>query len=259
MRLIAGGDSALGVQGIRAEAYTVWINALITSAGGEVIENPEAPPDDVRLGLDTDAGREAAGVIQEIVDEGIAGPAFSTRNEDSTASLFESGGAMFMVNWPFVWPRGQGYVEAGTMDQQTLDDYGWAPYPAVVEGAESRPPLGGINLGISAFSRHKDLALDAVECIVGAENQAYYFVSNGNPAVRESVYDDPEVVEAFPMAPTIRDSLQQAAPRPQTPYYNEVSVGLQQTWHSPDSVSPESTPEESAKFITAVLRKEALL
>ena len=34
----------LGVQGIRAEALTVWINALVESAGGHVITNPTPTP-----------------------------------------------------------------------------------------------------------------------------------------------------------------------------------------------------------------------
>ena len=48
-------------------------------------------------------------------------------------------------------------------------------------------------------------------------------------------------------------------PRPQTPYYNEVSTGLQETWHPPADVDPDTTPRRSTDFITAVLRGEALL
>ena len=91
------------------------------------------------------------------------------------------------------------------------------------------------------------------------ENQAYYFVSNGNPAAKASVYDDPEVVEAFPMAPVIRESLEQAAARPQTAYYSEVSSSLQRVYHPPSSVDPGETGEEAAELIQAVLRKERLL
>ena len=61
------------------------------------------------------------------------------------------------------------------------------------------------------------------------------------------------------MADVIRESLELAVPRPQTPYYNEVSTGLQQTWHPPSAVTPEVTPTESTDLITAVLRGEQLL
>lgn len=251
--------TTIAVQGIRAEALTVWVNALVASAGGEIVKTPEAPPDQVELGIQEEPGRRAAEVIREITDAGVAGPALATRNEDASATLFENGDAAFMVNWPFVFPRAQGAVEGGQLQQADLDDYGWAVYPAVDEGQEARPPYGGINLGIGAFSSDRDLALEAVECIVQPENQSYYFVSNGNPAALESVYDDPEVVEAFPMADTIRTSLQQAAPRPQTPYYNEVSATIQRVWHPVTSVNPASTPKETADTIRAVLRKEDLL
>jgi multiple sugar transport system substrate-binding protein len=249
----------LGVQGIRAEALTVWINALVESAGGHVLVDPTAAPDQVKLGLETEAGREAAGIIQEIADDGLGGPALSTQNEDSSATAFEGGSAAFMVNWPFVWPRANSAVEAGTLEASVPEDYGWALYPAVKEGEKSRPPYGGINLGVGAFSKHPDLAFAATECITSEENESYYFTTNGNPAARAAVYEDPKVIDMFPMAPVIRQSLEQAAPRPQTPYYNEVSSGLQRTWHPPSSVNPDSTPKKADSLITAVLRKEKLL
>jgi multiple sugar transport system substrate-binding protein len=249
----------IAVQGIRAESLTVWINALVESAGGHILENPEAPADEVKLGLETDAGRSAASIIGEIADKGLGGPALSTENEDASRALFESGDASFMVNWPFVWPAANEAVKGGSMEQSVLDDYGWAQYPAVNDGQTSRPPFGGISLAVGAFSKHTDLAFDAIQCIVKPENQAYYFVSNGNPAVKRSVFSDPEVVATFPMAEAIATSLDHAAPRPQTPYYSEVSQGLQNTWHPPSDVDPNTTPEEATELITGVLRKERLL
>jgi len=57
----------------------------------------------------------------------------------------------------------------------------------------------------------------------------------------------------------IRDSLEAAAPRPQTPYYNEVSGGIQRVYHPPSRVRPEVTGPQAAELIRAVLRKEELL
>ena len=92
-----------------------------------------------------------------------------------------------------------------------------------------------------------------------ARNHAYYFVSNGNPAARASVYDDPAVLAEFPMAPVIRESLELAAPRPQTAYYSEVSGSIQRVYHPPASVVPGQTGPEAAELITAVLAGEQLL
>nr|WP_210732115.1 extracellular solute-binding protein [Cellulomonas denverensis] len=252
-------DKILGVQGIKAEAYTVWINALVESAGGQIVETPEADAEDMKLGLESDAGREAARIIGEIGRDGLGGPGLPTQDENASLSRFQGDSGSFMVNWPFVWPAMQAAVEDGTLDQAVLDDVGWAIYPQVNEGEDAAPPYGGINLGVGAFSKHPDLAYQAAECIVQPENQAAYFVTNGNPPANTTAYDDPEVQDTFPMADQIRQSLEQAAPRPQTPYYNEVSQGLQETWHPPASVNPDTTPETSTDFIIAVLRGERLL
>ena len=252
-------DVLVGAQGIRAEALTVWINALVESAGGQIITDTKAGPSDVELGLTQDPAARAAEVMKTVAESTAAGPAFSTQDEGASADRFESERGGFMVNWPFVWPRAVGAAEAGTLDPSVPEDYGWTIYPRVEQGEQARPPYGGINLGIGAFSDDRELAFEAAECITSAENQKYYFLTNGNPASLAEVYDDPEVLEQFPMAPEIRASLEQAAPRPQTAYYNEVSQSLQRVYHPPAAVTPGVTGERAADLIQAVLRKEQLL
>jgi multiple sugar transport system substrate-binding protein len=251
-------DVLIGAQGIRAESLTVWVNALVESAGGSIIEETTENPEDYDFGLDSEAGARAAEVMAAVANSGQVSPAFTTENEDAGATGFESENGGFLVNWPFIWPRALAAVEAGTMDPSVPDDYGWTIYPQVDEGEESAPPYGGINLGVGAFSQYPDFAFEAAECIVSDENQAYYFTTNGNPASSTAVYDDPEVIEVFPQAPVIRESLDQAAPRPQTPYYNEISVSIQRTYHPPGSVD-ENTGAEAEELIRAVLAKEQLL
>lgn len=255
-----GQGKLVGAQGTRAESLTVWFNALIESAGGEIIT--ESSPDDpagIELGLTSEAAVRAAEVMKLVAESDAAGPAFSTSNEDSTATGFESEDGGFQVNYPFVYPRALDAAEAGTLDPSVPDDYAATLYPRVDEGTPAAPPYGGINLGVSAFAQSPELAYEAAECITSDENQAYYFVTNGNPASSEAVYDDEEVLEAFPMAPVIRESLDLAAPRPQTPYYNEISVGIQRSYHPPSGVDPGETGEAATELITAVLEKEDLL
>ena len=250
-------NTQIAAQGIRAEALTVWVNALIESAGGHIIEETADNPEDIQLGLESEAASQAAEVMNSVAT--VGGPAFTTAGEDANVTDFEEGDAAFMVNWPFVWGRALAAVEAGTLDASVPEDYGWTLYPRVVENEESRPPYGGINLVVGAFSENVDAAYEAAECIVSEENQAYYFVSNGNPAAKASVYDDPEVLDVFPQAPVIRESLENAAPRPLTVYYSEVSGALQREYHPATAVDPETTGQEASDLITAVLRGEQLL
>ena len=246
-------DKKLGVQGALAESLTVWINALVASAGGKILEDPDAKPDEMQLGLDTDAGRAAADIIGRIRSSGLGGSGPPTADENASMNLFQGEEGSFMVNWPFVYPAMQGAAP------EVVDDLGWAVYPRVDAGTPAAPPVGGINLGVGAYSAHTDLAWQAVACIVSPENQAQYFVTNGNPPSNAAAYDDPQVQEKFPMADTIKESLDLGAPRPQTPYYNEISIGLQRTWHPPNAVNPDTTPQDSTDFILAVLRGERLL
>ena len=249
----------LGVQGTKAESLTVWVNALVEGAGGHILENPEAPADELKLGLETEAGKTAAEIVGTIGKKGLGGPGLPTADENASMTQFQGDKGSFMVNWPFVWSATNAAVADGTLPKSLIDDIGWGLYPQSVEGKDARPPYGGINLGVGAFSNHVDLAYEATECIVTPENQAYYFATNGNPPSNTKAYDDAEVKKAFPMADVIRESLEAAAPRPQTPYYNEVSTGIQETWHPPASVNPATTPKESTDLITAVLRGEKLL
>jgi multiple sugar transport system substrate-binding protein len=248
----------LSAQGRRAESLTVWLNALIESAGGHIIAKNSPDPDKIELGLASPAGDRAAEVMHDVAVSGAVGPAFSTASEDTSASQFESADAGFMVNWPFVWAQANTKVEAGTLEQSVPDDYGWALYPRVDEDTPSAPPLGGINLGVSAFSRYVDFAYEATQCITTDENQAYYMNTNGNPASSAAVYDDPDVQEAYPMADTIRESLEAAAPRPLTPYYSEVTGGIQREYHPPAGVS-STTGAQAQELIGAVLRGDQLL
>jgi multiple sugar transport system substrate-binding protein len=250
-------DTTIAAQGIRAEALTVWVNALIESAGGSIIEETADDPADIKLGLESDPAVAAAEVMRSVST--VGGPAFSTAGEDANVTDFEEGDAAFMVNWPFVWGRALAAVEAGTLDQSVPEDYGWALYPRVAEDEDSRPPYGGINIVVGAFSENVDAAYEAAECIVSEENQAYYFVTNGNPAAKASVYDDPDVLEVFPQAPVIRESLENAAPRPQTVYYSEVSGALQREYHPASSIDPEQVGTQANELITSVLAGEQLL
>jgi ABC-type glycerol-3-phosphate transport system substrate-binding protein len=251
-------DKILSAQGRRAESLTVWFNALIESAGGHIIDKNSTDPDKIQLGFDTPAGERAAEVMHDVATSGAVGPAFSTSSEDTSASQFESPDAGFMVNWPFVWAQANTKVEAGTLEQSVPDDYGWALYPRVDEDTPSAPPLGGINLGVSKFSNYVDFAYQATECITSDENQADYMITNGNPASSAAVYDDPDVQENYPMADTIRESLEASAPRPLSPYYSEITGGLQREYHPPAGVS-SSTGQQADDLISAVLRGDQLL
>jgi trehalose/maltose transport system substrate-binding protein len=260
-RLIAAArdtETTMAVQAQRYEGYTVLINALIESARGHIIENPGASRDHIDLGIDSPAGVRAGSIIRRVADSGAGGPSLSNADEEAARTLFQGPDGGFMVNWPYVWRAAQAAVEDGSLSPKVVSDIGWARYPRAVEDTPSRPPLGGIDLGIGRWSQHADLALEAARCITSPENQTFYFLHDGNPAARADVYSDPRVLKAFPMAPLLRESLKASAPRPQTEFYGDLSAGLQREFHPPDAVTSK-TPGDAQAFILRVLNGEDLL
>lgn len=236
------------VQGKRYEGYMVWINSLIMSAGGEILENPEAGKD-VRPALDSDAGKRAAEVVKLLADSPAKAADLSNSDEGTTQAGFAADNGGFMTNWPFIFAAANDELRA---------DIGWARWPAVAEGEDSRPPLGGIDLAIGAFTKHPDFAVEAVKCITSAESQKTYTLAEGLLPTIESVYDDADVKKAFPMADLLRQSVDDAAPRPVTPYYPDITEAVQRTWH-PESGVGDGTPKRAADLIVAVLHDERLL
>ncbi|WP_460626865.1 extracellular solute-binding protein [Intrasporangium mesophilum] len=248
----------IGVQANRYEGYMVWINALVVSAGGQIITNVEAGKD-ATPSIASPAGDAAAKIIGTLARSSAAPPAMSTAGEEEARSAFQGDRGMFMVNWPYVYSAAQGDAKAGAIQQSVVDDIGWARYPEAVAGKESKPPLGGINLAIGAYTQYPNQALQLVKCVTSLQSNIDYMLDSGNPAAKAAAYDDPQVRKVFPMADLIRDSINGAGPRPITPYYNDVSTSVQITWHPSTGVTAPETPKETSDFMTAVLHGQRLL
>ncbi len=256
----------VGVQANRYEAYVVWINSLIQGAGGNILD-PDTVEDgrDAKVTIDSAAGKDAAAVIEKLADSPAAQPDLTTSNEGtSLGQMFpENGPGEFMTNWTFVYKNYEGLIDkpGGPADEQAFEDLGWARYPQTVEGEESRPPIGGIDIGVGAFSKHPDFAQEAAVCVTNAEAQSALAVNEGLMPSRQSVYDSAELKEAYPadLLQLYSESVDTGGPRPKSAFYSQVSSAIQSRWHSPRSVSPDSTPKQSADFLTAILRGEALL
>jgi multiple sugar transport system substrate-binding protein len=136
---------------------------------------------------------------------------------------------------------------------------GWARWPAVDPGRPSRVTIGGINLGVGAFSRHPDLALSAAVCIAAADGQRLAAELGGLPPTTAALYDDPQVRETFPFADLLRETLSDAVQRPQTPLYNDVSLAISHTLHPLSEIEPAQDVERLRQAVDRALHSEGLL
>jgi multiple sugar transport system substrate-binding protein len=246
-----GQPNYVEVQANRYEGYTVLFNALLESAGGAVLGSTSGTTPEVSLPQGPTVA--ALGVLHKLATSPVADPSLSNSTEDTTRLAFQSGKATFMVNYPFVYPSAQKDAP------DIFKNMGWARYPAVVSGQPSRPPLGGINLAVGANSRHTALASEAVRCLISEENQVVAAVKGGLPPTLEAAYDRPELKSKYPFGDLIREQLRDAAPRPVTAPYNDVSLAIQRTLHPPASINPEKTATKLRNLVKKAVKGQALI
>jgi multiple sugar transport system substrate-binding protein len=122
----------------------------------------------------------------------------------------------------------------------------------VEPGKPSRVTLGGINLGIGAYSQNKQLASEAALCLAQPDNQVIAAEKGGLAPTSEALYDDPKIKKAFPFSEDLRASIATGVPRPVTPAYSDISLAIQQTLHPPQDIDPEKTIEDLKDNIDTV-------
>jgi multiple sugar transport system substrate-binding protein len=223
--------TGIEVQAAQYEGLTVWINSLIAGAGGQIVDENG----DVKI---DDRAQVAAEIESKLANSPAAPAGMSTNKEDEARLGFESERSFYQTNYPFIYPS----AEAVGKDFQK--NIGFARYPRSEKGQESRPPLGGINIGVSKFSSAPDLAFEAAECLASEENQVIAAELGGLPPTTESAYEDPKVQKAYPFADLLRESIDAAAPRPVTPAYTDISLAIQKTFHPPADVQPDGIVEK---------------
>jgi multiple sugar transport system substrate-binding protein len=238
------------VQAERYEGYTVWVNALIESAGTQILSGPE------EVDLEQKPTEEALEVIGKLAHSSAASPNLPTSNEDTARLAFEGGEAAFMTNYTFA------FASAKENAPEINEEMGAAPFPQV-NSNPAKPPLGGFNLAVSAYSGHQQEAFEAAACLSGEKSELTAVELDGLPPSHENLYTNKVVEKAYPgFAPLVREEVEAAGPRPATPAYQDVTSALQRTLHPPESIPAEGEEglyEELKENLEAAVKREGLL
>jgi multiple sugar transport system substrate-binding protein len=91
------------------------------------------------------------------------------------------------------------------------------------------------------------------------DNQKYVSIAGGLPAVRKSLYSDPQFQAKYPMYTTIRQQLTDAAVRPATPVYQAVSIRLSAALSPITDIDPERTADELTAQVQKAIDGKGLL
>ncbi len=243
-----GKPSWIAVQAKQYEGLVVWFNTLLESAGGRVLSEDGKTVTLVDTPEHRAATVKALQIIKSVATAPGADPSITQTDEGTARLALEAGKAALEVNWPFVFasmlenavkggvsflpladkPELAGSInDAGTFsptDEQfdiafgaSRTVFGFAPYPGVTPGEPARVTLGGLNIAVASTTRHPAEAFEAIRCIRSESNQRYTSIEGGLPAVRASLYADPDFQKKYPQYAIIRDQLTNAAVRPATP------------------------------------------
>jgi multiple sugar transport system substrate-binding protein len=239
------------IQGAQYEGLTVWFNSLEQSAGGQILDGPD------KVALPTGPTEKAIGIMARLGRSKAADPSLPSQKEDQNRLAFETGEAAFQINYPFI------YASAKENNPELFKQIGWAPYPSVNPGDEGKKaPIGGFNWGVGGYTKHPTEAFEAAACMRNAENQKDFALKGGLPPTLTSLYDDPGFVKQYPFAPLIRQELQDAAVRPATPLYADVSLAIYKTLSPPAAIDPKSlgaTVETLRTRVEDALQSKGLL
>jgi multiple sugar transport system substrate-binding protein len=197
------------------EGLTVNAAEAINNTGGVFVED-----DGITPAVDTDEAREGLQNLVDAYQNGNIPAKAITYTEEEGRQSFQAGDLLFLRNWAYVYNLAQ--TEGSS---KVKDKFGVAPLPGVDGPGTSS--LGGHNAGISVYSDHKATARDFVQYLVSEESQRWFLQQGSLAPVLGSLYDEPDLVKEFGYLPTLRTSIENAVPRPVTPYYPAVTEAIQ--------------------------------
>jgi len=193
------------------EGLTVNFSEAVNSAGGSIVDSTG------KVTLDTPEARAGLEFLVNGFADGDIPAEAVTYQEEEGRRAFQSGGLLFLRNWPYVY--GLATQEGG--DSVVQDKIGIAPIPG--ENGAGASTLGGYNLAIAKTSDHQQTAKDFITFLESEDAQRSILTDLGLPPVRSSLYDDSELQESIPYLATLKEALENAVARPQAVSYNEFS------------------------------------
>jgi multiple sugar transport system substrate-binding protein len=210
------------------EGLTVNASEAINSSGGSVLDKdgkPSLNTPDSKAGLENLAKAYADGNIPK---EAI------TYKEEESRQAFQDGKLLFLRNWPYV------YNLATTEGSSKVKDVlGMTALPG--KDGPGASSLGGHNLAVSVYSKNKATALDFLKFMTSEETEKFYATQGSLAPVLGSLYEDQELVAKLPYLPVLKTSIENAVPRPVTPFYPAVTKAIQENAYS--AIKGEKTVE----------------
>jgi multiple sugar transport system substrate-binding protein len=210
-------------------------------------DNPYA---DVKPMINSPEGVAAVELMKEMLQ--YEPPGALSMAWDERAQAFASGRVAMVSAWSvrtpiFLDPNRSGIAEK----------FGSAVIPAT-EGLKPVPPVGGWVMGLSKYSKQKDLAWDYTKWFTSVDIHKKFVVAGGPPS-RYTAFQDSELVSKFPWFKHIEESAAMAYAdcRPRIPESFEIisTVGLYVSRALTGEMSAEEAMGKANAEISDLLKK----
>ena len=197
------------------EGLTVNASEAINSAGGSVLG------DDGKPNLTTPEAEEGLNNLVDAFKNGNIPAEAITYQEEESRRAFQEGKLLFLRNWPYVYN-----LATTEGSSQVKDVLGMAALPG--KDGPGASSLGGHNAAISVYSKNKATARDFVKFLIEEEQQKFFATQGSLAPVLGDLYEDQELVSKLPYLPVLKTSIENAVPRPVTPFYPAVTQAIQE-------------------------------
>ena len=205
------GTACLTTQLKQYEGLTVNTVGFMEGWGGKVLD------EDGNVTVDSDESKAGLQALVDAYEDGTISRESTAATEEETNLTFTEGDSAFAINWPYMYTNAEeAEATAGKVEVQ----------PLVGKDGVGVSTLGGYNNGINVNSENKATARDFIEFVINEENQTS-FAEASFPPVLASIYDDESLIEQFPYLPALKESLENASPRPVSPFYPAISKAIQ--------------------------------
>lgn len=213
------GKDTLGFasQYSKYEGMTVQLTGLAASAGGGLFDKSGKPT--------ANSAETAAGV--QAVKDGFAKNYIPkealTYKEEESRQAFQDGKLAFLQNWPYVYSLAQ----ATDGSSKVSGKIGVAPIPGVGSG-KGASALGGLNYAISATGKNMGTAVDFIAFMTDLAQQKEWTIATSQAPAHAAVYEDKDVLKAYPFFTTLKEAIDAGTSRPQVVKYGDVTQAIQE-------------------------------
>ncbi|PMB03345.1 ABC transporter substrate-binding protein [Fischerella thermalis CCMEE 5273] len=228
-------------QGRQYEGLAAMFVEILEGFGGFWVN-----PNTLEVGLDRPETLKAIAFLKETIATGISPPGVTTYQEEETRRIFQSGQAVFLRSWPYVWPL------ANEKDSPIRGKIAIKPMVSA-SGENSGACLGGWGLGISKTTKHPQEAWKAIQYFTSEAAQRRFILQAGFVPSRRSLFTDPQIVATYPHYPQLLEVVEQAVLRPPIAQYAQTSDILQRYLSA--ALTNRMTPEAAMKAAAQETRR----